>query len=88
VKYPPPKPGDRIGVRVDDHLAANLAVLVRTGLTITDAVRTAVEHLADAYRSAWDFEHCPDGHRPVITGAKYAPSNTPPGAPSNNSNAP
>ncbi|MEU5745723.1 hypothetical protein ABZ804_09270 [Streptomyces sp. NPDC047726] len=52
-KTAPPKPGTRPSIRVDDQLAADLAVVMRTDVNLSDAVRRAVRQLADMYRTAW-----------------------------------
>ncbi|MEV0444775.1 hypothetical protein AB0I84_04760 [Streptomyces spectabilis] len=62
----PPKPGDRPSFRVDDQLAADLAVIMRTGVNLSDAVRQAVGHLADVYRVGWANGVCPKGTAPQV----------------------
>jgi hypothetical protein len=49
----PPTPGGRITVRVDQGLSDDLQTLARCGLGTSDAVRQAVQALADIHRSAW-----------------------------------
>lgn len=49
-----PTPGKRISVRVDEHLAANLALLAEVGMSVADIVRIAVGDLAAVHRNAWD----------------------------------
>ncbi|MEI5099010.1 hypothetical protein RB200_10670 [Streptomyces sp. PmtG] len=62
----PPKPGTRPSVRVDEQLAADLAVVMRTGINVSDAVRQAVGHLADIYRVGWANGVCPEGTAPQV----------------------
>ncbi|MEU0675095.1 ribbon-helix-helix domain-containing protein [Streptomyces sp. NPDC006172] len=62
----PPKAGTRPSIRVDDQLAADLAVVMRTGVNLSDAVRRAVRQLADQYRTAWDESVVPVGTAPIL----------------------
>lgn len=62
----PPKPGTRPSIRVDDQLAADLAVVMRTGVNMSDAVRRAVRQLADQYRTAWAEGVVAPGTAPVL----------------------
>jgi hypothetical protein len=62
----PPKPGTRPSIRVDDQLAADLAVVMRTGVNLSDAVRRAVRQLADQYRTAWTEGVVPVGTAPIL----------------------
>ncbi|MGX1631247.1 ribbon-helix-helix domain-containing protein [Streptomyces albidoflavus] len=62
----PPKAGTRPSIRVDDQLAADLAVVMRTGVNLSDAVRRAVRQLADQYRTAWAEGVVPVGTAPVL----------------------
>lgn len=69
----PPRPGARPSIRVGQDLSDDLAVIMTaTGGTLSDAVRDAVRHLADAYRRAWDYGDVPKGTAPTILGAYYA----------------
>lgn len=61
----PPKAGKRMSVRVDDALSDDLAVLMRTGMTASDAVRLAVGFLAYGYLDLWTHGHYPDGVAPA-----------------------
>ncbi|MFE4409066.1 hypothetical protein [Streptomyces sp. NPDC056821] len=63
----PPKPGKALSVKVDAHLYDDLAVMLRTGMTLSDAVRTAVSIVAGAYRNTWASGRIPDGVMPDIT---------------------
>lgn len=62
-----PKPGSRVSVRVDDFMSDDLAALMRTGMTASDAIRRAVELLADIHRNAWSAGLYPEGTAPQIT---------------------
>lgn len=63
----PPSIGKAASVKVDPQLYDDLETLLRTGMTVSDAVRTAVAIVAGTYRAAWDTGRCPDGVRPTIT---------------------
>lgn len=67
-----PRPGARLTVRVDDGLHGDLATVMRTGMTASDAVRTALRLLADAHRCAWDYQDVPDGEPVRVLGVHYA----------------
>ncbi|MFF3353369.1 hypothetical protein ACFYWN_12090 [Streptomyces sp. NPDC002917] len=56
-----PQPGSRPSIRVDATMSDDLAVIMRAGGNAADAVRTAVGHLADMYRTAWAHGVVPDG---------------------------
>jgi hypothetical protein len=58
----------RLSVRVDGGLAADLAVMARAGLSASDAVRIALSVVAGAYEAAWASGAVPDGVQPEITG--------------------
>ncbi|MFI8510476.1 hypothetical protein ACIGHB_05015 [Streptomyces sp. NPDC085460] len=60
----PPKPGKRMSVRVDTALSDDLAALMRTGMTASDAVRLAVGFLAHGYRDLWTQGVYPEGVTP------------------------
>ena len=62
----PPKAGTRPSVRVDDQLAADLAVVMRTGANLSDAIRLCVRQVADMYRTAWAEDVVPVGTAPVL----------------------
>ncbi|MDX3214559.1 hypothetical protein PV318_03235 [Streptomyces sp. ME02-6991-2B] len=68
----PPAAGKTLSVRIDAALYDDLAVIMRAGGTASDAVRTAVRHLADVYRAAWDYGDVPDGTAPHILAVRYA----------------
>ncbi|MGI5252789.1 hypothetical protein [Actinacidiphila glaucinigra] len=69
----PPAVGRNVSVRVlDEGVYDDLAVLMRPGGTASDAIRLAVRHLADAYRTAWDYDDVPDGTAPRIVSVRYA----------------
>lgn len=87
----PPKAGARPTVRVDQEMSDDLAVLMRPGLNVTDAVRHAVSIVADAYRNAWAMGVVPDGVQPRIVGHDVMPSDarpTPSDSPQPASSAP
>ncbi|MGW5304863.1 hypothetical protein ACWERF_13095 [Streptomyces griseoluteus] len=62
----PPKPGTRPSIRVDDQLAADLAVVMRAGVNLSDAVRQCVRQVADMYRTAWAEGVVPVGTAPTL----------------------
>jgi hypothetical protein len=62
----PPPVGKTITVKVNQELYDDLAVMLRTGMTVTDAVRRAVFHMAEAYHNAWKLGAVPDGKLPII----------------------
>lgn len=59
-----PQAGKSLSVRVDDTLSDDLAVVMRTGMTASDAVRYAVAFLAHGYAWAWESGLYPDGVPP------------------------
>ena len=63
----PPAVGKAASVKVDPRLYDDLETMLRTGMTVSDAVRTAVAIVAGTYRAAWETGRCPDGVRPTIT---------------------
>jgi hypothetical protein len=63
----PPPVGKTVSVKVDARLYDDLQTMLATGMTVSDAVRTAVAIVAGTYRAAWDTGRCPDGVRPTIT---------------------
>lgn len=46
-----------------------------TRLNKTQAVQTAVQRLADAYRSAWDYGDVQDGNAPTLLAYRYRMDN-------------
>lgn len=66
---PPAKPRRRapLSVRMDDTLAADLAVMARAGMTASDAARTALSIVAGTYANAWAAGVVPEGVQPEIT---------------------
>lgn len=80
---PPDRPKG-LSVRYDDELYDDLAVMMRAGMTASDAVKHAVSIVAGAYRNAWDSGHYPEGVMPQVTDCGLAPYDarmTPPAAP-------
>jgi hypothetical protein len=71
-------PRDWLAITLDADLCDHLAVLLSTGRTLSAAIREAVEHYADAHRTAWDYGQCPRGTAPRIYGANYRPYGLPP----------
>ncbi|MBT2420588.1 hypothetical protein J7F01_40400 [Streptomyces sp. ISL-22] len=63
----PPKPGKGLSVKVDQQLYDDLATMLRTGMTVSDAVREAVALVASGYRNAWEDGRIPEGVIPEIT---------------------
>ena len=62
----PPAVGKTISVKVDAQLYDDLKAMLATGMTVSDAVRTAVAIVAGTYRQAWDTGRCPQDVRPTI----------------------
>lgn len=64
---PPATPDpDRLTVQVDASLRDDLAVLAQAGVDAQAGIRLAVQLLADAYRTAWDYNQYDRGTRPYI----------------------
>lgn len=63
----PPPPGKGLSVKVDEILYDDLATMMQTGMTQSDAVRTAVSIVAGAYRNCWESGRIPEGVTPQIT---------------------
>ncbi|MFD6972177.1 hypothetical protein [Streptomyces sp. NPDC059949] len=61
----PPKAGKSLSVRVDETLSDDLATIMRTGMTASDAVRFAVAFLAHGYNWVWESGLYPDGVSPA-----------------------
>lgn len=79
-KQDPPKAGQRPSVRIDDQLAADLAVLMSTGDNFSDVVRQAVGQRADMYRTAWANRVCPPGTAPNLLAYQLGRPTAPPQA--------
>ncbi|WP_369778053.1 hypothetical protein [Streptomyces sp. R33] len=60
----PPQAGKSLSVRVDETLSDDLATIMRTGMTASDAVRYAVAFMAYGYRWVWESGLYPDGVPP------------------------
>ncbi|GAA2987562.1 hypothetical protein [Streptomyces fulvorobeus] len=69
----PPKSGKGLSVRVDDELHDDLAVMMSTGITASDAVKHAVSLIAWAYRNSWSAGVVPEGVEPHINGHSVSP---------------
>lgn len=63
----PPPVGKSLSVKVDAQLYDDLQTMLATGMTVSDAVRTAMLIVAGTYRQAWDTGRCPTSVRPTIT---------------------
>lgn len=63
----PPQPGKALSVKVDEILYDDLASMLQTGMTLSDAVRTAVSIVAGAYRNCWESGRIPEGVMPQVT---------------------
>lgn len=70
----PPADRKNINTHLTPDFRADLTILMSTGATATDAIRTAVRDRADAYRRAWDYGDVPPGTAPHITGCTYQPA--------------
>lgn len=68
----PPAPGKTISVRVDEGTSDDLAVIMRAGLSASDAVRQALLILANVYYETWKRGHYPPGEAPQITTVNVA----------------
>ncbi|MFF4751814.1 hypothetical protein [Streptomyces sp. NPDC001270] len=77
----PPKAGARPSIRVDDGLAADLAVLMSTGANLSDAIRAAVRQAADIHRTAWANGVVPEGTAPRLLAYQLQQQRTPSDAP-------
>lgn len=62
----PPPVGKTLSVKVDQQLYDDLTTMLATGMTVSDAVRTAMLVTAGTYRQAWDTGRCPARVRPTI----------------------
>lgn len=69
----PPLPGKGLSVKVDQELYDDLAVMMRTGMTASAAVKHAVSLIAETYRNAWLLGAVSDGSLPHITGCSVVP---------------
>jgi hypothetical protein len=79
----PPAVGKTLSVKVTPELYDDLAVIMSTGVTASDAVRRAVAQVADLHRTAWAHGMCAPGITPVIDAysIRRQPGNTPPTSP-------
>jgi hypothetical protein len=62
----PPPVGRTASVKVDAQLYDDLQTMLATGMTVSDAVRSAVRIVAGIYRKTWDAGAVPVGSRPTI----------------------
>jgi hypothetical protein len=73
-----PEVGKPVTVRVlDEGMRDDLAVIMRTGCTASDAVRQALYIVANAYHAAWENGHYPPGTTPQILAHQLAPYDAP-----------
>lgn len=68
-----------LSVRMDDDLAADLAVMARAGLNASDAARVALSIVAGTYANAWAAGAVPEGVQPDITECAIRTYDGPPG---------
>lgn len=63
----PPLVGKTVSVKVDAQLYDDLTTMLATGMTVSDAVRSALRIVAGTYQKVWDHTDVPYGVRPTIT---------------------
>jgi hypothetical protein len=63
----PPDVGKLAVARVDQQFHDDLVILARAGMNTTDAVRWAVNHMANCVLAAWVRGTCPEGTVPKMT---------------------
>lgn len=62
----PPPVGKTVSVKVDAQLYDDLTTMLATGMTVSDAVRSALRIVAGTYRKVWDHTDVQHGVRPTI----------------------
>lgn len=62
----PPAVGKTASVKVDAQMYDDLETMLATGMTVSDAVRSALLIVAGLYRKVWDAEAVPMHTRPTI----------------------
>lgn len=62
-----PVVGRPISVKVDQQLYDDLETMMATGMTVSDAVRSALLIVAGTYRKVWDHTGTPHGVRPTVS---------------------
>ncbi|MFI1021281.1 hypothetical protein [Streptomyces olivaceus] len=62
----PPPVGKTASVKVDAQMYDDLQTMLATGMTVSDAVRSALRIVAGTYRKVWDHTDTPEGVRPTI----------------------
>ncbi|MGC5007459.1 hypothetical protein [Streptomyces sp. DT203] len=75
----PPKPGKGLSVKVDQQLYDDLVIMMRAGITVSDAVKEAVNIIAGTCRNAWAMGAYPEGVLPQVIACQvvpYDPGNT------------
>ncbi|MDF2710665.1 MAG: hypothetical protein K0R62_6317 [Nonomuraea muscovyensis] len=65
----PPPVGKTASVKVDAQMYDDLQTMLATGMTVSDAVRSALRIVAGTYRKVWENTDVPEGVRPTI--ARY-----------------
>ena len=73
-KRTPPDVGKNVGVKVDQQLYDELTTLMRTGATVSEAIKWAVELGARLCEQAWKHGY-PRGVAPVVISYTLAPYN-------------
>ncbi|MFE9127073.1 hypothetical protein ACFYOF_16910 [Streptomyces sp. NPDC007148] len=76
----PPPVGKNASVKVDQALYDDLTTMLATGMTVSDAVRSALRIVAGTYRKAWEHTTLPHGVRPTIARyflTRYDPAQAP-----------
>ncbi|MFE6486610.1 hypothetical protein ACFVGN_27255 [Streptomyces sp. NPDC057757] len=63
----PPPVGRALSVKVDAQLYDDLETMLATGMTVSDAVRSALRIVAGTYQKVWAHTDLPHGTRPTIT---------------------
>lgn len=73
----PPAVGKNASVRIDQELYDALAILMRTGDTLSEAVRLAARFTAHGYTHAWARGAIPDGKAPHYMRMEVKPYDAP-----------
>jgi hypothetical protein len=63
----PPAVGKTVSVKVDAQLYDDLQTMLATGMTVSDAVRSAMRIVAGTYRKTWEGGAVTQDVRPTIT---------------------
>ncbi|MFE5852001.1 hypothetical protein ACFQ61_02075 [Streptomyces sp. NPDC056500] len=70
-------PRRTVSVQPNAQFDADLALIMRTGMNRSEAIRVAVELLASAYDYAWESGLYPPGVAPRRMGVRLAPYDPP-----------